>query len=231
MEEAYQEKEKLLKYIEDDTINPRTWEKWNEGITEKEKKAILNKLVIKDTINPGTWRPWEDWITEEQREECYVSYIGRINPKTLKPYEEWLSDPWKKWITSKQKRIIRENLAQKQINFYRNLFEKLLRRDPTESLTLVFTNSIISKFYELPSFCWEGSRSEYGRLKNEITKLIWEYSERLKEKNVYIKNVTLGVVDTPMFKKRGKKSEIKSIERSFRFLQVQNNFAKKSLIL
>ncbi len=165
-----EEKKYYLKYTEDSTIDPRTWEKWEKDISEKEQKSIQNKLIIKDTINPETWKPWEEWISDKEKKE------------------------------------IRRNLAQKQIDFYTELFERLLERESTEPLTIVFTNSIISKFYEHSTFYSEKSRSEYGRSKNEITKLIWKYSEKLEEKWVYIKNVFLWVSDTPMFRDRWTKS-------------------------
>jgi hypothetical protein len=122
-----------------------------------------------------------------------------VNPLTGKK--------WNSEITIEDKKNIRKNMANEQINFYLTLFDKLLQRQKdSPNLTIIFANSIISKFYENHSF----KNSEYGRLKNEITGLIETYRVSLKEKRVVIKNVFLGIVDTPMFTTRGDISAIRT---------------------
>jgi len=109
----------------------------------------------------------------------------------------------KKWddnITFEERQSIRIEMADSQILFWKRLLENLLTRESSEPLLLVYSNSIISKFYENHSL---KKHSQYGRLKNIITQLIEEYAERLKEKNVFIKNILLGLIDTPMFNNRG----------------------------
>jgi len=70
---------------------------------------------------------------------------------------------------------------------------------------LVFANSVIAKYFES---IFISRSSEYGRLKNEVSKMIEEYRQRLEEKNVFVKNIFLGITDTPMFSKRGPISAI-----------------------
>jgi len=109
----------------------------------------------------------------------------------------------KKWdssISKKEREEIRVLMADSQILFWEKLLESLLERESSKPLTIIYANSIISKFYENHSF---RGHSQYGRLKNSITQLISEYSEKLKEKNVFIKNILLGLIDTPMFNDRG----------------------------
>lgn len=109
----------------------------------------------------------------------------------------------KKWndkLTSEQRKRIRREMADGQILFWKNFLESLLQRDSKESLVIIHANSIISKFYENHAL---RRHSEYGRLKNTITKLIESYTERLENRNIFIKNVLLGIIDTPMFNNRG----------------------------
>lgn len=109
----------------------------------------------------------------------------------------------KKWnhaITTKEKRAIRKAMADEQIVFWKRFLESLLKRDSSEPLVIIYANSIISKFYENHAI---RRYSEYGRLKNTITQLIEEYSERLEKRNIFIKNILLGIIDTPMFINRG----------------------------
>jgi S-adenosylmethionine:diacylglycerol 3-amino-3-carboxypropyl transferase len=91
-------------------------------------------------------------------------------------------------------------MANEQINFWRTLLEKLCSRQSMKTITLVFVNSVIAKYYE-SSIISKGS--EYGRLKNEISKMIEEYRPQLEAKNVFVKNVFLGITKTPMFDNRG----------------------------
>jgi len=126
--------------------------------------------------------------------------------------EEDIIDPrngekWDRNISTDDKKLIREDMAFKQIDFYKNLFNKLLNRsDGSPKLTIIFANSIISKFYENHSI----RHSQYSRLKNEITHIIELYRSLLKNKNVYLKNIFLGLIDTPMFKNRGELSAQRS---------------------
>lgn len=114
---------------------------------------------------------------------------------------------WDAAITMEEKRQIRMEMADSQILFWKNFLESLLKRTAKGSLMILYANSIISKFYENHSF---RRHSEYGRLKNTFTQLIEEYRERLEEKNVFIKNILLGITDTPMFYRRGKISAEKT---------------------
>ena len=112
----------------------------------------------------------------------------------------------KKWnpiVTFEERRNIRIHMADSQILFWKIFLESLLERESREPLIIVCSNSIISKFYENHSV---RGHSQYGRLKNSITQVIEEYSEKLKEKNVFIKNILLGLIDTPMFNDRGRLS-------------------------
>ncbi|MBU1666955.1 hypothetical protein KKC13_00935 [bacterium] len=120
---------------------------------------------------------------------------------------------WSSEVTIEEKRNIRIMMADAQILFWKNFLESLLKRESEESLVIIYANSIISKFYENHAF---RRHSEYGRLKNTITQLIEEYNERLEQKNIFIKNVLLGIIDTPMFTNRGKISA----ERTKRIVEV-----------
>jgi len=120
---------------------------------------------------------------------------------------------WNRGISSEEKRAIRRAMADEQIMFWENFLKNLLGRDSKEPLVIIYANSIISKFYENHAF---RRHSEYGRLKNTITQLIETYNEKLEEKNIFIKNVLLGIIDTPMFNNRG---EI-SAERTKKIVEV-----------
>lgn len=107
---------------------------------------------------------------------------------------------WKSDITQKEKRAIRIEMADAQIAFWKKFLESLLQRNSEEELVILYTNSIISKFYENHSL---RRHSEYGRLKNQITQLIEQYNAQLEAKNIFVKNILLGIIDTPMFTNRG----------------------------
>jgi len=126
------------------------------------------------------------------------------NGKIIEDYFDPRSgQKWDSSISTKARLEIRISMADSQILFWKKLLESLLSRESDEPLIIIYSNSIISKFYENHSF---RGHSQYGRLKNSITQLIEEYSEQLKEKNVFIKNILLGLIDTPMFNDRGKLS-------------------------
>jgi len=107
---------------------------------------------------------------------------------------------WEDKVSVEEKKTIRKEMADSQIVFWENLLESLLKRDSDEPLVIIYANSIIAKFYENHSV---RRHSEYGRLKNKITKSIEAYAERLEAKNVFVKNILLGIIDTPMFNNRG----------------------------
>ena len=108
---------------------------------------------------------------------------------------------WENAISTEERSNIRIAMADSQILFWKKFLESLLERESNEPLIIMFSNSIIAKFYENHSV---RGHSQYGRLKNAITQLIEEYSEKLKERNVFIKNILLGLIDTPMFNDRGR---------------------------
>ena len=114
---------------------------------------------------------------------------------------------WNSSISIEMRKKIRVEMADNQIFFWKNFLESLLTRTTKEPLVIIYANSIIAKLYENHSI---KTHSEYGRLKNAINKLIEEYNERLESKNVYIKNILLGVIDTPMFNNRGELSAIRT---------------------
>ncbi len=123
------------------------------------------------------------------------------NGKVIEDYYDPRSgQKWDLSISMEERRNIRVAMADSQILFWKKLLESLLTRESHEPLIILYSNSIISKFYENHSV---RGHSQYGRLKNVITQYIEEYSEKLKEKNVFIKNIFLGLIDTPMFKDRG----------------------------
>ena len=115
-------------------------------------------------------------------------------------YDPRSGQKWDDAILMKERNNIRIAMADSQILFWKNFLESLLSRESQEPLIIICSNSIISKFYENHSF---RGHSQYGRLKNTITQLIEEYSDQLRAKNVFIKNILLGLIDTPMFKDRG----------------------------
>jgi len=141
---------------------------------------------------------------------CLASVDMDAIPKENKDgfIEEDCIDPrdgkeWNNAIRTEDKQLVREEMALKQIEFYKTLFDKLLnRQDTSNKLTIIFANSIISKFYENHSF----KHSQYARLKNNITDIIELYRSRLKKNNVFVKNIFLGLIDTPMFRNRGELS-------------------------
>jgi len=130
-----------------------------------------------------------DAIPKEENGEIIEDYFDPRNGKK-----------WDSLISKEERDEIRQNMADSQILFWKRVLESLLLRESFQPLIIIYSNSIISKFYENHAV---RGHSQYGRLKNTITQLIEEYSEKLKEKNVFIKNILLGLIDTPMFNDRG----------------------------
>ena len=122
-------------------------------------------------------------------------------------YDPRSGQKWTDGISKEERKQIRREMADNQILFWKSFLEGLVKRESKKTLVIIYTNSIISKFYETHSL---KGHSEYGRLKNTITKLIEQYREELEKKNVFIKNVILGVIDTPMFTNRGELSAVKT---------------------
>ncbi len=172
-----------------DEIDPRNWKEWAEEISGQEREKIrrdicfnpenygkikreLDQYIIKDAIDPRTWKEWDENI-----------FQGMTDEEAKKEY----------------KKKIRKEMADSQINLWENFLKSLLNRESKELLTIVFVNSVIAKYFE-SSFI--SSNSEYGRLKNTISKMIEKYRPQLEAKNVFIKNIFLGVADTPMLEAR-----------------------------
>ena len=154
---------------------------------------------------------------------CVVQLFSSIDMDSIPVEEDGTTiedyfDPrngkrWSSEITIEERHDIRVSMADSQILFWKKMLENLLKRESSEPLIIVYSNSIISKFYENHSL---RKHSQYGRLKNTITQLVEEYSEKLKEKNVFVKNILLGLIDTPMFNNRGNLSA----ERTKKMLEI-----------
>jgi hypothetical protein len=185
-------------------------EKW--GIAQVLSSADMDPIPkFKEEINPMTWEIWAEWIDEKEKNKIKKWVLfeplkystlpnnlkksiieDSINPRTWKSWEEW--------ETNEERKKIREEMANEQISFWKKLLEKLCNRQSMKPITLVFVNSVIAKYFESNII---SRSSEYGRLKNEISKMIEKYRPQLEAKNVFVKNIFLGITKTPMFDNRG----------------------------
>ncbi len=168
-------------------------EKLRELSFDKADPRKLKKSYIKDVINPLTGKEWWNEIkTPDWYEENWLN---------LKIIKDELNITWEIQDLNLEnlKSKIREKLADLQIDFFEKFLNNLENRDSKEPLFIVFSWSIISKFFENHSF----NKSEYWKLKSRISELIEEKREVLRKKNVHIVNVYMGITDTDMYKERG----------------------------
>lgn len=176
-----------------DAIDPRTGKPWT--------------YPDKDT-NPISMMPWDKNISEEKRRQIQEEVLDDFEPNEklivrddlLKKENINEKEKEQKHIIDNYKESVREKMSDQQISFFIEFIDRLLARESNEPLTVIFPNSILAKSYELANV---KKASPYARMKNEMTKYIENNMAALKKKNVFIKNVTIGITGTDMFLGRG----------------------------
>lgn len=178
--------------------------------------------MLDPNINPNTFAEWDGWIDDIQKEairwkailgagdEWYKKFKNIIVKDIINP-ETW--QKWHDWTTITEKNELRKRLADNQIEFIRHFIQSLLNRNSREPIVIIFFNTIMAKAFESPMV---GDVSHYARFKNEVTKIIEDNRLELEKKWVYIKNIILGLVYSPMLLSRWPVSLIMSKEAADR---------------